>query len=216
MQASTAESSSPSLSSAATQEIVNKNRLAEVIPGLWIGSLAAVTELRKLPRAWTVISILSSPKLTGFIHKSLQELKEHGQSVGVVVTHVEWELKDQCQAQLISLRLEEILVHMDQTLLQSSKDDSHTPERACLVHCAFGISRSASVCAAWLLSRRRYTTMSEALSCLRKARPEVSPNMGFLAGLLALEKSNGNVQAAMERMKGRHTQPADNKEQEPL
>ena len=183
-------------------EPVNSCRLVEVIPGLWIGPLASVTEIRKIRRQWTIVSVLSSEKLSGFIQRSLQELKQ--QQDGVAVSHIEWKLKDQARESLISTRLEEILQHMDQSLLEEHQTD---PPKACLVHCAFGISRSVAVCAAWLLSRRRCSTLADALECIRRVRPEAMPNMGFLAGLRALEQTDGNVQAAIERM-SRHNRKA--------
>lgn len=188
--------------SSAQEGEVKSCRLAEVVPGLWIGPLASVTEIRKVPRRWTVISLLSSPKLADFIQKSLQEVREV-----IEVEHFLWEIKDQSQAALISPRLEEVLCRMDQALLDSSASSSSEQPRACLVHCAFGVSRSASVCAAWLLSRRRYTTVEDALACIRQARPEIMPNMGFLAGLRALEQCDGDVSAAVERM-ARHNSNA--------
>ena len=183
--------------SRSTEEPVNPSLLAQVVPGLWIGPLASVTEIRKLSQyQWTIISLLSSPKLKDFIERCLQEA--HG--LLTVDHHELWELKDQSQAALISSRLEQVLGLMDASLGQTGGSADCRP-KVCLVHCAFGISRSASLCAAWLLSRRTCTTVADALDTVRRARPECSPNMGFLAGLRALEQTDGNVQAAIERMK---------------
>ena len=191
------------------------NKIVEICPGLWLGGLAAVSEIHKLARRWTVISVLKSAKLSEFLQKALQEIKQkdaaittnkNNASCGVVQEHIEWELPDQSRADFLSSRLIEILERMDPAIMSiqeaMSAQNKDLP-RACLVHCAFGVSRSVSVCAAWLLSRHRCTSLAEALDCIRKVRPEASPNMGFLAGLRALEQTQGDVEAAMERMKSR-------------
>jgi predicted protein tyrosine phosphatase len=73
----------------------------------------------------------------------------------------------------------------------------------CLVHCAKGCSRSAAVCAAWLLTRRKATTVDQALTMLRAVRPTAHPNLGFVAGLRALEQCHGDLNAAIQRMSAR-------------
>ena len=72
---------------------------------------------------------------------------------------------------------------------------------ACLVHCAQGISRSAAVIAAFLLYRKECVTIQEALHTIRLVRSCVQPNIGFLAGLRAIEQCDGNIVAAIDRMK---------------
>lgn len=61
------------------------------------------------------------------------------------------------------------------------------PDYPVLVHCAMGVSRSASVVAAHLMYHRHRPTLSEALIHLKRARPIVYPNRGFLAQLRELE-----------------------------
>lgn len=51
-----------------------------------------------------------------------------------------------------------------------------------LVHCAAGISRSASVVLAYLM-RRDHCSLDQALATLRAIRPCVSPNPAFMAEL---------------------------------
>jgi protein-tyrosine phosphatase len=198
-------------------------RMAEVVPGLWIGGIAALSELANIPlvSSWSVVSILNSCTLTAFVQKSLQQRLEKSDTRRSeddspcsleLETHIEWELPDQSNADFISRRLDEILQHMDMALNATADtvknvSSSKSSSRACLVHCAFGISRSAAVCAAWLLSSRRCLTLPDALACVRNARPDASPNMGFLAGLRALEQSQGDVKLAIERMKRNRTIP---------
>lgn len=61
-----------------------------------------------------------------------------------------------------------------------------------LVHCYAGVSRSATLVAAYLILRRGMT-LQEALDTLRAARPTVQPNPGFLAQLRALEMRAGRA-----------------------
>jgi atypical dual specificity phosphatase len=56
-----------------------------------------------------------------------------------------------------------------------------------LVHCAFGRSRSASLCAAYLIASGRAPTYEDALAQLSEKRPCVRPNAGFAAKLRAME-----------------------------
>lgn len=72
---------------------------------------------------------------------------------------------------------------------------------ACLVHCAQGRSRSAAVIAAYLLYRRECMTIHAAIQTIRNVRPCVQPNIGFLAGLRAIEQCDGNITAAINRIK---------------
>ena len=171
--------------------VVDETLMGEIIPGLWIGSLWSVKELRKMAhnKRWTVISIIKSERANDFVRRVLAEKSSN------VERHEEWELEDQSQSSLISDRLEEILAVMDEALDQKDK--------CCLVHCAFGVSRSASVCAAWLISRRQLS-LQQALQQIRVAREAVSPNIGFIAGLRALEQCKGNVKEAQKRMRERN------------
>lgn len=170
--------------------IVNASLMGEVVPGLWVGNLWSVKELAKMPdRRWTIVSVLQSAKLSLFLKKAVDEMLK--QPSEMMIQTEEWTLADQSQANLISTRLSEILQLMDQSI--------HPDEnRACLVHCAFGVCRSAAVCAAWLISRR-HISLQQAMEQIRVVRPEASPNMGFVAGLRALEQCGGNIEDAQQR-----------------
>lgn len=56
-----------------------------------------------------------------------------------------------------------------------------------LVHCAAGISRSATLLAAWLMFRRNWSA-EEAIEFLRRKRPIVNPNRGFRKQLVRWEE----------------------------
>jgi predicted protein tyrosine phosphatase len=167
----------------------NPHHLAEIAPGVWVGSLASLTQLYP-SQEWTVISILSSERLIKLASYMVS-------SVGVG-HHIVWNLKDNPKADLLSEKhLNEIF-----SLLDSG-------ETSCLVHCAKGISRSVAVCAAWMLARHKCVTVEEALQTIRRVRPEAHPNLGFLACLRALEQCHGNITKARERISVRSEKESD-------
>ncbi|CBZ50036.1 dsptp1 protein, related [Neospora caninum Liverpool] len=64
-----------------------------------------------------------------------------------------------------------------------------------LVHCEKGISRSVSLCIAYLIVYDGHTT-SSALEAIRKYRPIARPNAGFLVQLRRLEDARQKVAAS--------------------
>ena len=56
-----------------------------------------------------------------------------------------------------------------------------------LVHCTAGVSRSATICVAFMMLRRGYKASVEATKLLRSSRKCVHPNRGFRAQLLEAE-----------------------------
>ena len=152
---------------------------------------------------------------------------KEGSFRAMIVRHEIWKLRDQVDGDLMSERLLEILDLIDDALpttpsrtatitklqmVNSTReftrrkipksqveDDVMGPSRACLIHCARGKSRSAAVCAAWYLSRVR-PNLYEALETIRKVRPQINPNLGFLAWLHAIEQCDGNIRLAIERI----------------
>jgi len=160
------------------------HHMGQVVPGVWIGSLTALSHLDPR-RNWTVITILSSNQTV----KLVCDLISHSSTN--VKEHVVWMLCDAVRADLLSknhlLRVFGIL-------------DKATTHDACLIHCAKGASRSVSVCAAWLLASRRYKTLELVLERIRRVRPNANPNLGFLSSLRALEQCEGDVTKARERL----------------
>ena len=197
----------------------DSGNLAEIVPGLWIGALAGLRQVLKnssfstANKNWTIITILDSEKLLS-LTKLL--LAQHPSTDGKIsnrnsriVAHEVWKLKDRPNSDFISQRLSQILQVMDDALpTLTLKPTSTIPQqsitanddnKACLVHCAKGISRSAAVCAAWYISRR-HTSIQETMAVIRMVRPQAQPNLGFLAGLRAIEQSHGNIDAAIARL----------------
>ncbi len=61
-------------------------------------------------------------------------------------------------------------------------DDAERPRARVLVHCMQGISRSASIVIAYLMTTRGLS-FEEAAGIAMRARPIVKPNSGFVAQL---------------------------------
>lgn len=64
-----------------------------------------------------------------------------------------------------------------------------SPDAGVLVHCLAGVSRSATVVAAWLLAQRVVANVPEAVALMRSARRWANPNPGFLKQLEAYAAS---------------------------
>lgn len=62
-----------------------------------------------------------------------------------------------------------------------------------LVHCRRGISRSAALCVAYLMEAKKMT-FNEAFSALKKQRPAIDINQGFVDQLKAREKQVNPIQ----------------------
>ena len=72
-------------------------------------------------------------------------------------------------------------------------NQAHKSGGIILVHCQMGISRSTSCVIAYMIKYMGFTTMS-ALEFIRKKRPQVMPNIGFLQQLTNYEKNDHEKQ----------------------
>lgn len=67
-------------------------------------------------------------------------------------------------------------------------DAEATKQSKLLVHCHAGVSRSASFIIAYLMQKRIYVTYDEAYEHLKRIRPIVQPNRGFVKQLKTFQK----------------------------
>jgi protein-tyrosine phosphatase len=65
------------------------------------------------------------------------------------------------------------------------------------VHCAAGVSRSATIVIAYLIMKKNMTC-EEALKFARSKRPIIDPNPGFISQLIKFEKK---IKEEMEKNK---------------
>jgi protein-tyrosine phosphatase len=72
-----------------------------------------------------------------------------------------------------------------------------------LIHCAAGVSRSPTLAIAYLMIDNKWST-EEAVDYVRKKRPEIDPNVGFIRQLKMLEyklKLSDTILTADEKLK---------------
>ncbi|KAF5379079.1 hypothetical protein D9615_005973 [Tricholomella constricta] len=129
----------------------------EVTQGLWIGDLASALDVEKL-RAHGIYSILSAMR-------GRLTIKE------TFIRH---------QVLLDDTEDADILRHLLPSVhfIGAELDKG----RGVLVHCHAGISRSATVVAAYLMYSKNLDT-GAALEMIRNVRPNIEPNQGFLRQL---------------------------------
>jgi len=87
--------------------------------------------------------------------------------------------------------------HLHRKPQQHHHATTGSPPPSILVHCASGISRSAFAILTWLMDPQRGLSLNDALSSIRKNRPAIQPNIGFMMQLQILEKHGGNLTDAI-------------------
>jgi protein-tyrosine phosphatase len=189
--------------------------MGEFSPGMWIGNLQSIKYILDHPpgvtaddvgtteattsactTSWTIISVLESDRLLDYVSDLIRQQQQQPVPRLVVRHHFTWKLPDTNQAHFLSDTILQVLAYMDEAF-----QSNNTIHSKCLVHCAMGISRSAAVCAAWLMHNNQcgVHSLADAMAALRRVRPGVQPNMGLTAALLSIQAMRGNVPAAMER-----------------
>lgn len=169
-----------------------RGKPVEILPGLWLGSLASLQAINQDEKEWTVISILGSDKLISLANSFLEQKKAKGQCT----EHILWKISDKNDSMILCDTLKSILSSVDKVLSNGGN---------CLVHCAMGVSRSVTVCACWIMSREKLT-LEHAMEKIRKVRPEALPNLGFTASLRALEQVEGDIDKAIDRFESRRVE----------
>lgn len=138
---------------------------AEVYPGLFVGSLRAARDLDNLA-AQNIAAVLT---VAGQLSVDLPS----------EIYHMTINIADHAACDVLEI-IPGALQFIDSIL--------HGPDagrKSVLVHCASGISRSVSVCCAWLMARQGLT-YEAALERVQQNRPLARPNFGFHAQLKTL------------------------------
>ncbi|KAI8074797.1 protein-tyrosine phosphatase-like protein [Gongronella butleri] len=148
--------------------ILMRSKAQEVLPNIWLGGFTAMSgQFIKKNKIRRVLSI-------GHFHKN--EIDQD------VVEHKIIPIADMAKAN--------IMKHFDETnaFIQVAQDANE----AVLVHCMAGVSRSATVVTAYLMQRDRLR-FREALARIKRERPFINPNEGFLHQLRLYEAMNYTV-----------------------
>ncbi|KAH7104072.1 protein-tyrosine phosphatase-like protein [Auriculariales sp. MPI-PUGE-AT-0066] len=140
----------------------SSDNMNEIIPGLYLGALEAAYEVEDLRKAG-VTHVLTAMTF-GIIRLEPGRLKDF--------TTLQIEINDLATFN-IARYLPESIEFIDGALSDGGK---------VLVHCFAGVSRSATVVAAYLMAKRDMSP-KEALDYMRERRPVVGPNQGFLKQL---------------------------------
>lgn len=137
---------------------------AEIIPGLFIGSIGAALNQDYLVESGVTHILVAADHLNEsfpetFVYKTL-------------------ELLDTAESNILNL-LPEAIEFIDSALRGGGK---------VLVHCFAGRSRSATICCGYLM-QKHHLRLEQALLAVKEKRHCVMPNPGFLFQLQLFEKS---------------------------
>jgi atypical dual specificity phosphatase len=142
---------------------------------LWIGSVGAAQSRAALERAGITHVVVAARGLAPAF-------------TGDGIEYLVLELEDKPGEDLLG-RLDLAVAFIERALAQSEGN-------RVLVHCFQGKSRSAAVCAAYLMAKSG-CSLEEALDEVRRTRPQAQPNLGFAAQLRQYRKrldAQGGVQ----------------------
>lgn len=153
--------------------------LDEIEPGLWLGNVTAAADLPTLEKLAirSVLTIDSCP------------LPAHvTENPGLRVKYI----------QASDVPREDLIKHFEDTnkFIQESLDE----ERNVLVHCYFGVSRSATIVIAYLMNKYKLT-YDAALQRVKSKRRFVMPNPGFVNQLKLFSIMNYRIDPLNERYK---------------
>ncbi|EMD35294.1 hypothetical protein CERSUDRAFT_116096 [Gelatoporia subvermispora B] len=139
----------------------------EVLPNLWIGDLPSALNTEKL-RAHNIRSVVTAMRGRTSIHETFSKL----------------------QLNIDDTEDTDVLPHLVSaiTFIQAELDK----QWGVLVHCQAGMSRSATIVAAYLMYSQDLD-VEGALEMIRKVRPSIQPNDGFLRQLEVFHAASFNV-----------------------
>ena len=152
--------------------------VGEVRPGLYLGGINVALD-RPYLRQHNIQSIINCTTEIPCVFKkdNFSTLKSFSYPVDQVYMKNEEEI-EYLHIRLVDEEIEQIGCHFDETYAFL---ESALKRGSVLVHCAQGVSRSASVVAAYLI-RKEELTLKEALASICVVR-QVHPNRGFMKQL---------------------------------
>ena len=144
------------------------NSLDKITPHLWLGDKESIPA-EKSPHVKVIVTALTK-----------DELERYGIAETVQERGVEWHWIHADDDEKDPLESHFHRVH-------ASLNAAEAADKVALVHCAAGISRSATLVIAHLMLRNKWT-YSEAHAHVQRCRPIITPNDGFVEALKALER----------------------------
>ena len=143
------------------------NKISEIVPGVYISSFASACYIDKLKDLGIthIVSVLAG------VEKMYPEDFKY-----CVIDVCDRSYSD------IDKYFDECSLFIDECVKSSGK---------VLVHCKYGVSRSATIVGAYLISKRGEST-SQAIKIMKERRNCVNPNQGFIDQLLKYESSHNN------------------------
>jgi protein-tyrosine phosphatase len=162
----------------------------EIFPHLYVGSLQAALDVENL-RKYSVSGVLT---VANQLEVNLPE----------DILHLQIDIADHPCANILEVLsqsldfIDRVLKDQTETVAEIGGNNSSPLRKRCiLVHCASGISRSVSVCSAWLMIRQQIT-FDQSMELIRQRRPRANPNLGFRQQLTYLERHGNQITAANE------------------
>lgn len=143
------------------------NECQEVVPGLYIGHVGSATD----------VSVLESRKIRRIVDLSQKSYKP---VAGTTVLRLD-------VPDVSGFDISQVFPLTNGFISRSLKSD----DEPVLVHCAWGISRSASVVLAYLMKHHNLS-LSDSIKHLRSKRSIIKPNRGFMQFLRQYENQLQN------------------------
>jgi len=157
-----------------------------IVPRIWLGSILAAFDRSSLANLNINHALTVARGMVEF-----RRFTDNPKFESWFLTHAAVEVNDVSSESILD-NLEDGLRYIDECIANKSGD--------ILIHCAAGMSRSASVVIAYLMTRQNMT-LDDALKHVKIIRPIVMPNQGFFAQLRLLEKCKGNIAIARDGLK---------------
>lgn len=144
------------------------NSIDKITPHLWLGDKESI-EAKASPHVKVIVTAITK-----------DELERYGIAETVQERGVEWHWINADDDEKDPLENHFRRVH---AILNAAE----AADKVALVHCAAGISRSATLVIAHLMMRNKWT-YNEAHNYVQRCRPIITPNDGFVEALKALER----------------------------
>lgn len=147
------------------------NTVDKITQYLWLGDRESITE-KATPHVKIVVTAITREELERYkITETMQERKTKG---------VEWHWIEVDDDEKEPLETHFQKVH---EILKAAEE----ADKVALVHCAAGMSRSATLVIAHLMQKNKWT-YKQAYEYVQRCRPVITPNDGFVLALQALER----------------------------